>query len=441
MNKLFPIILACLLLISACSGKEQKTAPVIIDVPINELGEREIDFSICWDFYNADTGAERFMKKYPNIKINIKKFDNDYIKYTEQMATSLMAGTAPDVFDANNLDLIELSKSNYLTDLKPYIEADPDINEQEYFMSVFNGLELNGGLYAMPITFLFSMVGVNGNISAGLNSDFSSRQVISMKDIFNIYHQHKTEGIYSGQNYDVSTVFYYLSDSYIDFENKTCDFNNPEFIQLLTDIKSATHPEKQFGMSYSSTMIDDKEQSLSYMFLEIMGSNYQYFLFSDNENAFQNFIPLADEEGNIFLSALESYGITSNSSNKDVAWEFIKFMTTEEAKYGGFVSSMPINRKFFRNHKTEQAGDFGKYLKNATPASPMSEAEKTQLKEDTENYISYMENYIDNYPHTIMKFNNFEIAWEIMSDFQQGLITAEQAAAELQNKISLALME
>ncbi|WP_158676964.1 ABC transporter substrate-binding protein, partial [Clostridium acetobutylicum] len=104
--------------------------------------------------YDIEAIVNGFKQKYPNIKLNIVKFNLDgggYEKYNEKILSDTLAGGGPDIiyFNPEETNARAFQKSGMLEDLKPYIEKDKDFNKEDY-----NSKLLNAGMYKGKLTFI-----------------------------------------------------------------------------------------------------------------------------------------------------------------------------------------------------------------------------------------------------------------------------------------------
>jgi ABC-type glycerol-3-phosphate transport system substrate-binding protein len=126
--------------------------------------------------------------------------------------------------------------------------------------------------------------------------------------------------------------------------------------------------------------------------------------------------------------------MNANAENKQLAWEFIKFLSSMEANTDVFVPSLPVKKEVYDKILTESIGNYFDMMteEGLSPAGDPEEA-KAAAKAKLDSYAAM--------PMMAQTSPYFEILQENLQLFADGAITAEQLAADLQNKISIALME
>ena len=406
--------------------------------------------SYCYDFTYVDSAAVKYKMRHPGVEIIVTGYSNNYQKYVSQVSTALMAGTADDIFEVHGVNYKDPATVSLLSDFYPLMNADPDFNEGDHFTNVYKALEYKGGLYTFPASFAYQMMAVNNRVSDKLVSDFARYDHVTMFDLINIYkNAGMGPGYYVNNSFDVITAFLRVMDSFVDMESRTCDFNNQRFIDFLNDVKNATEPEKKLGWSYGVyTYIaeEEAEKSKKYLLPQFSDSDYLYFLAFEESSRFENPLPLTNEKGELIIEPLKSFCISEQSENKELAWDFIKFMVDESdaSKTGNgdqmFLPSTPVNKQLFElgrrmDLKIDAAangylGQLGWHVKGDVDVQIQDTIEKAR---ELNNMPMY-----DGSAMSIMLYN---IITEPLEQFNNGTMTAEQVAAEFQNKISLLLKE
>lgn len=453
------VFLALLLVLSGCGKSkvpDNSGEPDRVDTSVDTVeevqesteaaaevaeGKKTLKMSICWDFYYVEEAAEKFKVLHPEFDISVTKYSNDYEKYTAQVSTALMAGTADDFLDGFGIDYKDSATVKLLADFYPIMEADPEFNEDDYFVNVFRALEYQGGLYTFPTSFSYNMVAVNNQVEDVLKKEFAQHEYISAFDLIDIY---KTSGAgyYMHDSFDALTVLNDTYKSFIDEEKKTCDFNNPRFAGLINDAKAATEPDKMLGYTYGSNVYPPEEEatrSKKYLYQQFSADVFQYFLEFNEELKFGESRPYTDEKGNLQISPLKNFSISAKSENKELAWEFIKFMATEQDSGENgyvFIPSIPVNKGLFEfKYRSEVPGWINTF------ENEYGWSIKGDTQEQIEKLIAKMHE-LNNMPMSCSNFSAFySVVSDTMESFNNGSLTAEQTASEIQNKVYLVLME
>ena len=100
--------------------------------------------------------VEMYNSTYPEHPIEIKEYDNPDLDVDEalrQMDAALVAGDKADLYCFGSLDLQRLINGGLIADLTPFVEADSDFDDKNYYMDILDMFRQKGKLYEMPCFF------------------------------------------------------------------------------------------------------------------------------------------------------------------------------------------------------------------------------------------------------------------------------------------------
>jgi ABC-type glycerol-3-phosphate transport system substrate-binding protein len=399
-----------------------------------------------------DIVINRFTALHPDVEIVLTCYDRDWLGFNMQVSTELMAGVADDIIAVNTLPLFNFADRGFAVDLLPLMQNDPDFNEDNFFMNVINAFEYRGGLYAFPISFDYTMVGINTFNLPEMNSRNSAQIIERFKQLETISHRQMLDlymgledrdGLYVRLGANAFDYIIITLSNFIDFENNTANFYNDEFIRSLNDWKEVTDPQLiaggsfPIGMNFTGVHREGQIERASRNLFSIygMGLSYDIFFPHAEQELFTHYIPLATENGEIIVRSGRMFFINSASDNVELAWEFLKFLATDMS---GFPSGIPTNRDAFRN----------------TIAQPISNAVGVWTREERLFDVGDIDELTESIYERVSVLNEMPMRYsteywgshsvmirEIITSFYHGVLTAEQAALELQNRISIFLME
>ncbi|MCL1873106.1 MAG: extracellular solute-binding protein [Clostridiales bacterium] len=413
--------------------------------------KRTLTISVPADSSHTQLTLQAFKNKFPDVELVFNNYDLDYAKYNQQISTQLLGGGAPDLFMPTSDFSPKLFDSGLLADFYPLMQSDPDFNEDDYYMNVIKSGEYCGKLFWFPSYFGHRPIAVNNLFSKSLAERYKSFDAINLRQLLDLYNSLPDKG---GRYLCDPTAA--ISDWYtfIDFANKTCDFNNDYFIKYITDQKNITDPKKeisdhiskgkdffnQWDISDFSDSNLQERYALEYIFKVNSGdtSYLSLLLPYANERAFTHFIPLADDKGSLITGLGDSFCISAASANKDLAWEFIKLFTNPDKEE--FIQTLPtffhpIRRDLFKATTT-------RILENTIEEKRKVEAIDGETSQIVEGIMAFLERCNDMPMVSPIRMVEIDrIIEETLTDFLMDLLTAEQAASILQNKISLYLTE
>ncbi|MDR2589956.1 MAG: extracellular solute-binding protein [Oscillospiraceae bacterium] len=392
--------------------------------------------------------ASLYMKDNPGVTIEIIDYwqllpdglssDEDILDLMSKINVELMAGSGPTLISSFFVDYRNPREAVYLADWFPVIKADPAFNEDDWFMNVFHASSVHGRLYSFPTMFTYYNVAVNSKVP-GLWETLVGRSGITASELLDLHSQYAagTELLLSS-SFAMYWIMEYFIDSFMDFESGWVDFNNERFINLITHFKEIITKEHIDSWNYYD---HERETFLSerFLFHIVSPSVPQYFIDFENGPIFHGHIPLTNENGDLYIGNWESYVLNANASpiEQALAWDFIKFITETENSSIFNMYLQPTNRDLFRSNADQLIVGIVSHLE--------SEGWETRLSNEAaiQDAIKLMEYYGDK-PMIMMSDVPRMIRFSIgttLDLFYNDLITAERAAADIQNTVELMLME
>ena len=259
-----------------------------------------------------------FNRESSNYRIEVIDYgaDGDLEGGLTRLQIELMTGRGPDII-YDRYGWLRLSK--VMTDLYPFIDADPELSRDDFFPNFLKSMEhSDGSLFMVSDRFtITTMVGIKENI--GFIDNWSLSEMYSLLER-SIDTPQPLGVLMIGQLF---TMFMLENTDFVDIENYAANLDNEDFIKVLEiakllpsdqDIeKSSIHmlllllrgeqllAEWQFGDFYHF-----------YGFAEILGDD---FLILGRPSA---------NGGKNIAYAYNPMGISAASEHKDGAWEFLR---------------------------------------------------------------------------------------------------------------------
>lgn len=375
--------------------------------------------------------VENFREKYPNVKITVNTYqgnggENAVEEYRTSLNTKIMSKTAEDIIFTTQIPLKKYMDMGVFMDLKQYIAATPEMNDENYFKNVLEAAEdMEEHVYVVPYMASFQTVNFDGTLlsenmreKVGEHISHSeavniAKQMVNSNSRKNLYLFRGNELAYMDQ-----LVIEY-QNSLIDMETGNVNINAKEYIGWLNDAKKymeAGYFQKDslnhYNTDYCYALANDYDVQAAY-----------YLLANKNE---QNVgVPLADANGNVYTSSAYCMGINSESKNKEVAWEFIKYLLSDEVQTLPSIHGLAVN-------KTGFSASVERYL------AFYQDTETVSLEEYNELLTQWMEKVskCDTLDPSILNFFDEE-----NKKFFDGVQSAEQTAQTIQNKVTQYLNE
>ncbi|GBG05957.1 hypothetical protein PAT3040_00445 [Paenibacillus agaridevorans] len=373
--------------LSACTGSDNTPSPTKSSQPdqgqsqtpapskgLEPLDDKQktivISTLAATDFYKR--AKEKYEKLHPNTTIELKEFDsgsgglmsNSAVeKYIKQTTTEVLSGKGADLF---TLRVIELPIDNYVNkkafvNLDEWMQRDSAFDPNQYQTNILEGSKMNGGSYILPLEYslevlfgdaeAFNNAGITFNDKSWTWSDFADiGKQIKGKD---------SSRFVLGNIAPEEMINNMVSDSYsqlIDGVDGTATFDSPMFIDMLEQVK-ALYEDKILKSDYADNSSFQYSSVYSPSdYLMRLGLYYP----DGNGKVYQKPNSSAQKSG-ISFEPLDQIAMNANSKVQRDAWEFMKFLLSEEMQSYSANSDQPsfsinkvINEKIIEDLKSKE---------------------------------------------------------------------------------------
>jgi len=404
-----------------------------------------------------------YMQENPEVKINIIDYYStlggsweDGLVFDSvrlEIATQLMADSAPTLICSLLADSFDPRQTIFFYDWYKLMDADPNFNEEDWFMNVFHAFSMNDRLYQFPITFGFDPVVVNTAIPGLMEAMSDKRQGVTMSELVELHRQFSADfpNYYLEEYFSAEILLQYSIDRFIDIEAGVVDFGE-EFIDLIKYAESITSPDVSrnrwgntfpAGFASSAAELRNSERFLFHFYHRRF---FHHFLDHEGERPFAGITPLVNERGELFIDPYnyfyfgDSYLLSATATpiQKAIAWDFIMFIMQFEIQYNYSLASMlmmpTLHRDTFYDHArfmvaVQNDGHYNWF-------GGTNEEAADGVIETMTGFLEMPMRRSRTLPRVIE-----DIISEAMSQFHDGLLSAEQVAELLQNQVSIVLME
>lgn len=306
-----------------------------------------------------DWAAQQYQQSHKDVKININTYigeneatQKNQDQYMQVLNTAFVSGKGDDIFDVEPISYFKLADKNMLADLEEYLKD--QLNEQDYYMSILDAYLLQGKRYTLPLSFVMESYSIDPKVSASLQVK-SEVPYLNLQTLLNFSESvpnDKTVMLFddSGSGMDDVSLAHRLfcanKDQFINMDTKEVTVDNDSFCSLLEGVKKISTKEclvTRKGYQNNQQFYTQGTQSLI----------NQYNLYSPAmcHNGTVDYTNLelkliANDKGE---SSFETIGfmpaINTNSSNKELAADFIKFLLSEQAQASTKLLFCPVNKK------------------------------------------------------------------------------------------------
>ena len=229
------------------------------------------------------------------------------------LQAKIVAGEGPDLFFTGTGSMFTSYQNEAVfEDLLPYLDSSTVVNRDSLFPSILDAIMLDGKLYTFPIDMeLYTMVCTRPDLVT---------EKMSFMDTMNLPEIESGSMRYITAECSRTVMWQWLSKMYqanhIDFKHGTCEFDTPEYVDLLKSCMVATPDES--GLSRDEVpclFYHDSFPGLGrLLFWQVQrGDDYCF----------------APGMG-VGLTVPDAFSIAKSSFHKEGAWAFIEYAFTQD---------------------------------------------------------------------------------------------------------------
>jgi hypothetical protein len=208
----------------------------------------------------------RFNDENSEYRIELKTYSIDDI---EKLNTEIIAGNVPDMIDLKFMRIPEYKWGNYFVDLIPLIENDPELNIADFYLEMLKTAMAKESLYYTRATAsMISAVVPNLSENAEWNWDIFVKESAKYEYAISLF-----------RNAFLDNFYYILYNSFVDWENGSCNFDSQLFIDYINialslpdeyseltnyfEVLSAMHdPGRTYTITLDTSELDDGIQGV-----------------------------------------------------------------------------------------------------------------------------------------------------------------------------------
>jgi len=460
------VIAFCL---AACGGDDASETDFTIDWSTeNPFYGETLTIGTTQGFFNEEAFARTYMRANPGTTIEIINYGQisdhrgmpiaaNIEAITARVGMQMMTGTAPTLLTGVLVDYRNLNTALLLTDWAPIMEAHPGFYEDEWDMNFFEAMSVNGQMFAFPATYSFNYIVANSQVP-GLVEAFSQYDSISLWDMVELYEQFAPQyrSMYLFSEMDIFYVVWSVLHDFLDLQSDVVDFDNQAFIDLITWARDNT-PPREIRRHLQVLHTEDRGNthgaelffSQHYLFRTIPVYFFEYFPVLESDTIFLNPLPVVNANGDLVAWVNREYVLNAGATpiQQLLALDFMMFMNNPDdvtmwLAHRDYYGNIPTNNpKLQFTAETTFLNMINQYF---TGPSAHTQHQMAVSREEAVVMLYEEMARIREMPKADSRFAPQMIRdtlSEILGQFQDGLITAEQAAQDLQNRLTLILME
>ena len=276
-----------------------------------------------------------FKKIHPEVRFTVLDYSEN-IDYSKQngyedaitrINADIVAGKMPDLMLVSQLPWRQYANKGLLEDIGNLMAKDKAFNKDLYLTNFLDASRLNGKLFTLStsvvLTGIMSSKALVGDRTGWTVQEFQ-QFVEQQPDPKNLFYQMPGESL-------LSMLLMGNLNAYIDAEKGLAQFDTPDFIQLLEFSKkygvSQGEMEGREGMNAGDT----GEAQFPPLQMAYLSRFEDYSMYNANYNnqAVLLGLPSAQRTGPM-MQGNSALALAANSRNKDLIWEFFKFLLSED---------------------------------------------------------------------------------------------------------------
>ena len=273
------------------------------------------------EFNNSDSGCRIVIKDY-----------GIYDDPAARLSEDIFKGNMCDIICLDHmydLDIYSASEKGLLADIGALIEADPDMNMKDFCSGVFDSARIDGKLYQIIPHFSISTMMGGSRTTAGYENwtveEFIEYAGVVKEEGGSVFDRYMTCSEF------LNTLMIMTGEEWVDTEELSCDFENPDFISLLDyaltlseEVDHSNETIYEYWKFYEQTVFGGNIR-----IKQISVTDPVYALYAGYYSLYDKpvFTGFPSPEGNgSYISYYDNYILKADSLLKDEAWDFMRFL-------------------------------------------------------------------------------------------------------------------
>ena len=387
-----------------------------------------------------EEAAKKFANHNPNVKVEIdtylspeileeKNRAEHYDDYVNLLNTELMSGKGADIIgDATRLPYYKKYISHHIfADLNQLMEADQGFDTSQYHRNIFEAMEVNGDLYVLPVDYSYELLGSKSKMNVDDKTwNWEEFFEVAQKELETT--REEKYMLPFSYEFVFTKIFKQNYGHFVNEEEKTANFTTEEFINLLKQCKGLG--DRDLLVKSTAETADVGKESL-FQYCEGFSIDSLALSLTDGETNLYRWP--SDNQGGYEFSAGGMYALNDVSLNETGAWEFLKFLLSDEIQTSLFLT-FPIKQSALQEKIV-----FSTKLINQNESIHLSESEKAELIEKSVSYHESMVNDLKVYLYVNTQILDM-VQTEVQPFFAEKA-SAEEVAQVIQEKVRIYLNE
>lgn len=394
----------------------------------------------------------KFNRAHDDIRIVVRDYgetitnDRTYDDAVQTLNTEILSGNVPDLMMTSNLPVERYAAKGLIQDLWPLIDGDKELGREDLMEHFFDVLSTDGKLYQLATSFNIQTAAVKSSVADGRTSWTLGEVKEALSKL------EPGAGIFSetaDRDMMLTNLLTFNLDSFLNWEEKSCSFDTPEFIEILEFANSFAQMDWD-NYDYESSesefsRVKNGKQLMHEVWLSQLQDVQVERAFFNSDVAMIGY-PTSGEKGSAF-TANGCLSISSTCKDLDAAWSFARELLLDKNQMNGW--GFPTNRHAFdKKAKEEMTPD---YMVNPETGEKEEVSHAGIGFDDdfmVELYAATQEDYdlmMDAYNscNSVMRtdLDVINLVKDEAKAFFAGQKTAEETAKLIQDRVGLYMME
>lgn len=327
------------------------------EIRYHEDGRIILTYSTMTLEKDANKAIKAFNAQSEEYYIEVQDFGKgtDLTTGYQEYDLALVNGTGGDILQADGDSYKKYARLGVYEDLYPYMEKDTEFNKADYWENVLKACEIDGKLYMVPVNFTVNAVFGKASLweeNETLNPDETLELLNGLEEGVELFENMTREEF-------IEYMMDYSEDNYVDWLSGECYFDSEQFKDILKIAQSLPGEiEPEENEEHVSAKLRSGEVLLYEQEIKDIFDVQAVWAYIGEEMVMVN-NPGSTEPGYMMNAHSQyTYAINADSINKEGAWEFIKFVLSEDYQKGPWKGSnsnwfIPLNKGAFEKQMEE----------------------------------------------------------------------------------------
>lgn len=432
--------------LTACSDSDKVPSTVNTQNQSSE-GSKTVVISVMRSDRLLETAVRKFEELHPNIHIEIREHMAtpkteggmsaaismaDMEKYVQTVTTQVISGKGSDLIAMQNLPQDKFVDKKLLVNLYDLMAKETSFDKAKFYSNILKSSQNGDGLYAMPFSFTLDTITGKTDMlkKANITIDDKTWTWDQFREISKKLKDQLGPDRYAFVNmFPIQLLADYIEDNYGTLvQGGKPNFDSDLFRSMMKQIKSMYDEDvlqAEFTYDYSKGLFAksgfyDPESAL----VNALVPNTHFFASPSVTGT---------SRGGSFKTSF-TLGLNSKSKVQKEAWEFLKFLLSDEMQASPELKGFPLNKSITDN-KLKEAGQ---KIVNGTLPVPKGKPSASEVEERIQSLQKILEG-------TGTKLDSdMKVLTIVMAEFESymsGQKSAEEVSKLIQNRANTYLNE